>query len=57
MANVYINKKEREALLNGSEQVRNVLESCSAEEGSWVVKMLQDTIVNLDSILEKTNKN
>ena len=53
MANIYINKKEKQAIIDASEQVRNVLESCSAPEGSWVLEMLNNTIGGLNSILNK----
>lgn len=51
--NIYVNKKERKALNDATEQVRNVLEGCTAEPNSWVVGMLNDTLEGLNSLCSK----
>ncbi len=43
----YINKKERTALHDAQEQVLNVIEGCSAEENDPVLRMLNNTHVNI----------
>jgi hypothetical protein len=53
MPNVYINKKESKALYDAEEQVRNVLEGCTADSDSPVLKMLYDTIKGINSITSK----
>lgn len=53
---VYINKKEKEAIHSAWDYVNNLLEACSAEEGSETIQYLRDTLHGLNSVEKKLNK-
>lgn len=52
----YINKKESKALNMASDQIRTILECCSADEDSQAVKDLNFMIEHLDKLHLKSLK-